>query len=124
MSGRKHPVMEVAAPPSSFGAAVPQVRRRVGDGSPPARTAPGRLSGIPLTLDVADVATRSLMDRVRKQFDGGPDHVGAAMYELQFGLADVKANSDPAVWKDVAGRCKDHPLGQLLWQDPFTRRSF
>ena len=78
----------------------------------------------PLNWDVTTVTTRALLDRVQDGLLAGPDHTGEAMYDLQSGLHEIKSRSSAAEWERVAAECVAHPVGPLLWQDPFTRHSY
>lgn len=78
----------------------------------------------PLNWDVTTVTTRALLDRVHDGLLASPDDTGEAMYDLQSGLHEIKLRSSAAEWERVAAECVAHPVGKLLWQDPFTRHSY
>jgi SAM-dependent methyltransferase len=78
----------------------------------------------PANWDVVTVQTRALLDRVHDRFLAAPHDTGDAMYELQFGLHEVKSRCSADEWERVAAECQGHPVGKLIWQDPFTRHSY
>jgi extracellular factor (EF) 3-hydroxypalmitic acid methyl ester biosynthesis protein len=77
----------------------------------------------PLQWDVGTVAAKSLLDRVeallREQ-----DSVDEAMVELMSGLWSLRSSATPEVWRSVIDQCMDHPIRELIHQDPFSARSF
>jgi hypothetical protein len=78
----------------------------------------------PLELDAVTLATRSLLDRVYEGLKSNPTNTGPAMYELQTGLREIKANCSADEWDRIAVDCEAHPVARLVWQDPFTRHSY
>ena len=46
------------------------------------------------------------------------------MTDLFSGLYAMKSTSEPTVWSDVVKQCLDHPVMEMIHQDPFTSRSF
>jgi hypothetical protein len=45
------------------------------------------------------------------------------MYQLQSGLSEVRSSCPADEWDRVASQCQTHPVGKLVWQDPFTHHS-
>src|SRR6478752_7235051 len=69
----------------------------------------------PLNWDVTTVTTRALLDRVHDRLLASPEDTGEAMYDLQFGLHEIKSRSSAEEWERVAVECVAHPVGLLLW---------
>ena len=40
------------------------------------------------------------------------------------GLADLRQESRPDEWRETIARCRQHPLRELVHQDPFTSRAY
>jgi len=78
----------------------------------------------PIELEIAVSATQTLLDRVDERFQQAPHDTGPAMYELQSGLGAIRSAATPESWQGVVARCLAHPVGQAVWQDPFTAHSF
>jgi SAM-dependent methyltransferase len=77
-----------------------------------------------LQWDVGTVVAKSLLDRVQRGLSDGLASASDAMTELFTGLYVMKSSAEPQVWSDVARQCVDHPVLELIHQDPFTERSF
>lgn len=78
----------------------------------------------PLTLDVATVSARTLLDKAMSLFREGPQAAGPAMLALQSGLGSIRSTAEPEAWQAVVAMCLAHPVAQVVWQDPFTSHSF
>ena len=68
--------------------------------------------------------TRTLLDKAQDLFAVNPHETGPAMYELQSGLAAIRSTATAESWQGVVAQCLAHPVGQAVWQDPFTAHSF
>ena len=78
----------------------------------------------PIQLDVGTVVAKSLLDRVRNGLSEGGETAAAAMIELFSGLHSLRCEAEPQVWQDLVKQCVNHPVVELIHQDPFTSRSF
>lgn len=96
---------------------------RLAVGSSPVRLA-SSIHSPPLTLEMVEVMTRALLDRIQTSFTQRPDQSGQWMTELQAGLRSIQATSDAASWDKVTAICLAHPVARQVWQDPFTHHSF
>jgi extracellular factor (EF) 3-hydroxypalmitic acid methyl ester biosynthesis protein len=56
--------------------------------------------------------------------DGDQDAVSGAIEDLILGMREQKTNSGAAEWEQVVRTCRQHPLLQLVHEDPFTRRAY
>ena len=64
----------------------------------------------------------ALLDSVYEKLSMGQIEEG--MNELMPGLKDLKDASGPRDWAKIVQVCMQHPLRELLHQDPFTLRAF
>ncbi|HEV7299978.1 MAG TPA: class I SAM-dependent methyltransferase [Tepidisphaeraceae bacterium] len=78
----------------------------------------------PAQWNVASVVTATMLDRVHARLQGSIDEVGPAMQDLLSVLWSVKSASDADVWARICQQCLDHPVRQLIHQDPFAARCF
>jgi SAM-dependent methyltransferase len=76
------------------------------------------------TRDVATVVARSLLDRVEARLLDDEQATDDAMTELMSGLRSLKTSASPEAWENVVKECVDHPICELIHQDPFSARSF
>jgi SAM-dependent methyltransferase len=83
-----------------------------------------RRSLVPFKWDVGKVVAKSLLDRVHSRICESLEAVDEAMVELMSGLWSLKASSTAEAWQSVTEQCVDHPLCELIHQDPFSARSF
>jgi extracellular factor (EF) 3-hydroxypalmitic acid methyl ester biosynthesis protein len=93
----------------------------VGTAPKSARPAP---PASPIKLEIAPSATQTLLDRALDRFQQTPLDAAAAMYALQSGLAAIRSTATAESWQGVVAQCLAHPVGQTVWQDPFTAHSF
>ena len=83
-----------------------------------------RLPDAPAHWDVANVTTQSMLDRVLNRLQGSPDEVEPAMVELISTLWSVKSTCAAEVWESVIAQCVNHPLREVIHEDPFASRCF
>ena len=84
----------------------------------------GKTAPAPFQRDDATVETDVLLETACDQLRGSPAQTVRAMFDLQFGLEQIKSGTSPQVWQSVIAQCQAHPVSQLLWQDPFTHHSY
>jgi extracellular factor (EF) 3-hydroxypalmitic acid methyl ester biosynthesis protein len=65
---------------------------------------------------------RALLDSVYEKFNCGK--IDEGMTELVPGLKERRLNSGPKEWAAFVHSCLQHPLKDMLHQDPFTHRAF
>ena len=82
------------------------------------------LSSAPLQWDVGTVLAKTMLDRVEAGLSDNLETARTAMSDLFSGLYALKASAEPEVWKSIAEQCVEHPVRELIHQDPFTSRSF
>ena len=82
------------------------------------------LSSMPLQWDVGTVVAKTMLDRVEAGLSKDLDAASAAMSDLFSGLYALKTSAEPEVWKSIAEQCVNHPVREMIHQDPFTSRSF
>lgn len=90
----------------------------------PAILKPGRLIEKPILWDVATVVTGAMLDRVHDRLRGSVDAVGEAMTDLLSVLWSVKSTSAADIWDRVGRQCLEHPVRNLIHEDPFAARCF
>ncbi len=78
----------------------------------------------PVQWDTAGVSVQTMLDRVDRRLSGSLDQVGPAMEDLLTVLWSVKSTSDEDVWARTVERCLNHPVRDLIHQDPFAHRCF
>src|SRR5262245_53833267 len=68
-------------------------------------------------------SVRPLLDRVQAEILRG--EAAGAMNRLCVGLNELRAASRQGEWDDLyKAECRQHPIRDLLHQDPYTRRAF
>jgi len=82
------------------------------------------LSSAPLRWDISAVLAKKLLDHVHAELSNGIEGAEAAMLELFSGLYSLRSSATPEAWKSLVEQCVNHPLRDLIHQDPFTARSF
>lgn len=79
----------------------------------------------PVRWEVGTLVARSLLDHVLADLrGGGPESAEGAMGELFSGLYRLRASATPEIWRDIICECVNHPICQIIHEDPFTARSF
>ena len=89
----------------------------------------GASSGLPLFLELPASAHRQLKSRSAQVFDEShhlmlDGHVAEGMDLLAQWLLAVRDAQDSQTWEQLCQDIIHHPVGQIVWQDPFTRHSF
>ena len=75
-------------------------------------------------VHIAEIMAASLLDHTHQALLESPAHVTQAMDDLMAGLSKLKHDCEPAAWEQTIAHCRSHPIAQLIFDDPFTRRSF
>jgi hypothetical protein len=80
-------------------------------------------NGVRATLEFQDPFTSlTALDSVCDKMLAG--RVDEGMYELLPFLQETRLQLDDARWAEFARRCLEHPLCEMVHQDPFTYRAF
>jgi hypothetical protein len=80
-----------------------------------------RLNGAGAAL-LDEPRTHCVLDEVFEKISA--EQVDEGMSELLPYLQRERLRANATAWDEVAQRCLDHPLRELLHQDPFTQRAF
>src|SRR6185312_5915271 len=75
-------------------------------------------------VGIAEIMAASLLDHTHQALAESPANVTEAMDNLMAGLAKLKQDCEPVGWEHAIAYCRRHPVAQLIFNDPFTRRSF
>jgi extracellular factor (EF) 3-hydroxypalmitic acid methyl ester biosynthesis protein len=105
---------------------TPPARRRILQ-IPPSTTRKrdwGTGLNAPLQWDVASVTILSMLNRVNDRIRNVPAEMDATLAELLSVLWTVKSSCDLDTWKKVMAECVNHPVRELIHQDPFAYRCF
>lgn len=78
----------------------------------------------PVRMDAVTHVTSRLLRRVHERLAGSLDEVGPAMGDLLSTLFSLKVAVSADVWQQVKTQCIDHPVRELIHQDPFAHRCF
>ncbi len=76
------------------------------------------------TFGVAEVAARTLLDKVHDQIVRPDASAEVAMADLHSGLWSIRSACTEEDWETVVSRCVAHPIAKVLWQDPFTAHGY
>lgn len=66
---------------------------------------------------------RRLLDETRDSLTSGDD-VSDSIWRLCAGLCAIRSRSPKSRWNAIAKECREHPLIDLLHQDPYAARAF
>jgi len=70
-----------------------------------------------------DVRAMGVLDESYKLLSSG--QIGVGLDVLMGGLSELRSAADPEEWDSFCRSAViDHPLGSIIWQDPFTAHSF
>ena len=86
-----------------------------GSGVVPAR-------GVTVTTGQACESCREVLDQVQELLEGG--QVALGMDLLMARLSLIRQESGLEFWEALGSDVVGHPVGRLIWQDPFTSHSF
>lgn len=64
------------------------------------------------------------LDEIHTHIQTQPQNVHFALSRLEAFLGGLRNNLPPAQWKEAIATCRDHPLRDVLHQDPLTARAF
>ena len=74
-------------------------------------------------MSVVGQKAMAMLDAAHEKLLSGKAREG--MQELMPALRQLKQSEDPVAWDEFCRReFLEHPLKQLIWQDPFTRHAF
>lgn len=65
-----------------------------------------------------------ILDEVYREVQAQPVRFGDIMDSLLVGLMDARSRSSKAEWREFARRAQQHPINDLVRQDPYSRRAF
>ena len=91
------------------------------------QSTPRRWQGLPasgLRWDVGTVVVKTLLDHISDELKNSAEVARSAMSELFAGLYSLRSSATPEVWKSIVEQCVNHPILELIHEDPFTSRSF
>jgi SAM-dependent methyltransferase len=68
--------------------------------------------------------TPQVLDRVYEQLQRHPEPIAAALNTLSAELFATRREQSPAAWERTIALCRQHPLRDLLHEDPLTARAY
>lgn len=73
---------------------------------------------------IADTTIAETFDWAQAELSREPATAGSILLRLNAALCEIRRHLQPDAWRVFIGHCRQHPICQILLEDPLTRRSF